>query len=258
MKAHQDPSIDDIEIEIARTRVRLAKTVDELAVELAPPRLAREGVQMLNEFFARPEGIKLGSMRVDPVALGFLGLGVAWFVAENLGFLDGVIPSLGEPASSTGKPSVSEPIQTPGLRDQTAGLCDREGDQSGGWFHQAADATQGAFRSVYDRSGAVIEQASELIAHPVDSGQKVGQAVIGSPWLLGLAGLAAGVAAAILLPASRPEREIAAQAREEMWETAEEIGHRAAATVREMAEDLKEGLQPERGISEHDRGNMKA
>ena len=43
----------------------------------------------------------------------------------------------------------------------------------------------------------------------------------------------------MLLPASRAEREIASQAREDTWETAEEIGQRAAKTVHEMAEDLK-------------------
>jgi hypothetical protein len=59
------------------------------------------------------------------------------------------------------------------------------------------------------------------------------------------------------LPASRPEREIAAQAREEMWETAEEIGNRAAATVREMAEDLKEGLMQDRDGSERERRDSK-
>lgn len=246
MKAQSDPSNDDIELEIARTRARLAETADALADELAPQHLARKGVEMLNEFFGRPDAIKFGGMRADPVALGLVGLGVAWLVAENLGILDGVIPGLGEQRSPTVETRIREPIKS-------SPMSESDRDQSGGWFHQAANATQGAFRSVYDRSGAVIEQASELIAHQVESGQKVSQAVGGSPWLLGLAGLAVGVAAAMLLPSSRPEREMATQAREEMWETAEEIGHRAAATVREMADDLKAGLAPDRMASEHGR-----
>lgn len=251
MKSQCDPSIDDIELEIARTRVRLAETADALADELAPQRLARKGVEMLNEFFGRPDAIKFGGMRADPVALGLVGLGVAWLVAENLGILDGVIPGLSEHPPSE-HPSAA--IET-GTREpiESSPISESERDQSGGWFHQAANATQGAFRSVYDRSGAVVGQASELIAQQVESGQKVSQAVGGSPWLLGLAGLAVGIAAAMLLPTSRPEREIATQAREEMWETAEEIGNRAAATVREMAEDLKAGLAPDRMASEHGR-----
>ncbi|HEY2538926.1 MAG TPA: DUF3618 domain-containing protein, partial [Stellaceae bacterium] len=242
MKSQSDPSIDDIELEIARTRVRLAETADALADELAPQHLARNGVEMLNEFFGRPDAIKFGGMRADPVALGLVGLGVAWLVAENLGILDGIIPGLSEHPPSE-HPSAA--IET-GTREPIKSSPISERDQSGGWFHQAANATQGAFRSVYDSSGAVVGQASKLIAHQVGSGQKVSQAVGGNPWLLGLAGLAVGMAAAMLLPTSRPEREIATQAREEMWETAEEIGNRAAATVREMAEDLKAGLAPDR------------
>jgi hypothetical protein len=262
MKAPADSSIDEIELDIARTRVRLADTADALASELAPARLVREGFEMLNEFFGRPDAVKIGGWRADPVALGLLGLGIAWLVAENLGILDGVIPGLGEHAPFPSRePAVTEPIQTGTAAADSAA----EGSESGGWFHQAANATQGAFRSVYDRSGAVIGQASDFITHPADSGQKVRQAggrvyqaIEGSPLLLGLAGLAAGAGLAMLLPASRPEREIAAQAREEMWETAEEIGNRAAATVREMAEDLKEGLTQDRDGSERERRDSKA
>jgi Protein of unknown function (DUF3618) len=238
MKAQSDPSLDEIEIEIARTRVRLADTADTLAVELAPSRLAREGVEMLNEFFGRPDAIKFAGLRADPVALGLLGLGVAWLAAENLGLLDGVIPGIGKEPSSTAD-STREPIAS-------AGIARDEADKTGGWFHQAANATQGALRSVYDRGGAAIGHASDLIAQQAPSGHKVRQAISSGPWLLGLGGLAAGLALAMLLPASRPEREIVTQAREEMRETAEELGERAAATVREMADDLKAGLQGDR------------
>jgi hypothetical protein len=40
----------------------------------------------------------------------------------------------------------------------------------------------------------------------------------------------------MLLPASRREREIAIQARNDLWDKAEELGHRAATSMREMAE----------------------
>src|SRR5271165_1844600 len=134
MKAHSDPSMDEIELEIARTRVRLADTADALAVELAPQSLAREGVEMLNEFLGRSDAVKIGGMRADPVALGLIGLGVAWLVAENFGLLDGVIPGLGEHSTSTSEPAVRDPMQTPGMRNGAS-------DQTGGWFHQAANAT---------------------------------------------------------------------------------------------------------------------
>jgi hypothetical protein len=238
VKAHQDPSIDDIEVEIARTRVRLTDTADALAVRLAPPQLVREGVDMLKKFLRLPDGITLGDqIRVDPMAVGLIGLGVAWLVAENAGLLDRVIPGLGAPAPSSSKPS---PIPT----GEKPLLAQGEENHTGGWFHQAASATQAAFRSVYDRGGTMVGQAGEFIAHPVDSSQKARQvggrvvhAVERNPLLLGLAGVAVGAAAAMLLPASRREREIAVQAREGMWETTEEVGHRAVAAMRGMAAD---------------------
>jgi hypothetical protein len=234
MTAEIDRSIDEIEVEIARTRARLGTTADALAAELAPPRLVEEGVDMLNGFLGRSGPIGFGGgFRADPVALALVGLGAAWLLAENLGLLDGVLP---ERAEETAPPP--EPIAAlPADRRENAD------DNGGGWFHQAASATQGALRSVYDRGGAVIGQASELVTHPADSSGRVLQAggrmvetVEGSPLLLGLLGIAVGAAVAMLLPTSRREREVAAQARDDLWEKAEELSHRAADTVREMAE----------------------
>jgi hypothetical protein len=230
-------SIDEIEIEIARTRARLAATADTLATELAPARLVDKGVDMLNGFIGRPDAIGFGGgVRADPVALALIGLGVAWFVAENIGLLDSVIP---ERAAVDETPASVEPIVVMPA-DRPAEPRER-GDN--GWFHQAASATQGALRTAYDRGGAVIGQAGEFIAHPADSSERVREAggrmietIERSPLLLGIAGLAVGAAIAMLVPTTRREREIATQARDDLWDKAEELGHRAANSVRELAE----------------------
>ena len=56
MTPESDRSMDEIEIEIARTRARLSTTTDTLAAELAPPRLIHQGADMLNGFLAGPMG----------------------------------------------------------------------------------------------------------------------------------------------------------------------------------------------------------
>jgi Protein of unknown function (DUF3618) len=56
-----------------------------------------------------------------------------------------------------------------------------------------------------------------------------------NPLLAGLAGLALGVVFGALLPPSRRERERIAQAREDLWQRAEALGHRAAAQIRNTA-----------------------
>jgi hypothetical protein len=232
--------MDEIEIEIARTRASLATTADTLAAELAPARLVDKGVDMLNGFIGRPDAIGFGGgVRADPVALALIGLGLAWFVAENIGLLDSIIPERTETDETAA--SAEPVVGLPADRSVESAESGERGDN--GWFHQAASATQGALRTAYDRGGAVIGQAGEFIAHPADSGERVRQAggrmiesIERSPLLLGLAGLAAGAAIAMLLPTSRREREIATQARDDLWDKAEELGHRAANSVREMAE----------------------
>ncbi len=233
MTSESDRSMDEIEIEIARTRARLSTTTDALAAELAPPRLMHQGVDMLNGFLGRSDGIELGGgVRADPVALALLGLGVAWLVAENTGLLDKWMPDRAdEPAH-----------RTDNMAALSAGETIRS-ENSEGWIHQVASATQGALHTVYDKGGAVIGQAGELITHPGDSTQRVREAggrmieAAGqSRWWMGGLGIAVGAALAIWLPTSRREREIVTQARDDILEKAEELGHRAANSMRELAE----------------------
>ena len=238
MTADLDRSMDEIELEIARTRARLENTAGALAAELAPRVVVEKGVEMVNGFLGRSGAIGLGGgIRADPLALALIGLGAAWLVAENAGLLDGLVRDRADEAAPIAEPIVALPAGRP-----------EEPHIGNGWLHQAASATQGALRSVYDRGGAAIVEAGEFIAHPADSGQRMRQAggrMIESaernPLLLGLAGLAAGAAIAMLLPTSRRERAIAAQARDDLWDKAEELGHRAANSMREMAQSSAHG-----------------
>jgi Protein of unknown function (DUF3618) len=234
MTADLDRSMDEIELEIARTRARLANTADSLAAELAPRVLVEKGADMVSGFFGRAGAVGLGGgMRADPVALALIGLGSAWLVAENMRLLDGLLPKRADEAPPSNEPIVAlsvEPLESPQVGD--------------GWLHQAVGATRGAPRSVYDCSAAATEPAGETVAHPADSGEPVRQLggrmienVQRSPLLLGLVGLAAGAAIAMMLPTSRRERRIAAQTRDDLWDKAEEFGHRAANSIREIAED---------------------
>lgn len=82
------------------------------------------------------------------------------------------------------------------------------------------------------RSGDAMPAAAGRGDRPADASETSA----GSPLLLGLAGLAAGAAAALLLPPSAREREAATRLHEEFWNKAEEVGHRTAASLRAAAE----------------------
>jgi hypothetical protein len=159
-------------------------------------------------------------------------LGIAWLVAENTGLLDKWIPDRTDELAQRTDHLAALPT------DETT-----RSESGEGWFHQVASATQGALHTVYDRGGAVIGQAGEFISHPSDSTERVRQAggrmieAAGqSRWWMGGLGIAVGAALAIWLPTSRREREIVTQARDDIWEKAEELGHRAADSMRELAE----------------------
>ncbi len=57
-----------------------------------------------------------------------------------------------------------------------------------------------------------------------------------NPLAIGLLGLVAGAAASALLPPAEGEREFVDRARENLWQKAEDFGHRAAAQLRGTAD----------------------
>jgi hypothetical protein len=198
---------------------------------------------MISDFVIanRAEGISLGAaVRADPVPLALIGLGIAWLVAENIGVFDGIIRP-GRTEASTDPDEMAGSV--PGMSDRFEPVMNgRESGRADGWMRQAADAAQGALRSICAGSGSVLERAGDYIGKVMPSGEPgrrgggFVETLERNPLMLGVAGLAAGAVIAMLLPATRREQEIVAQAREDLWEKAEEIGHRAADGVRAMAE----------------------
>jgi Protein of unknown function (DUF3618) len=73
----------EIEREIDRTRRRIGRTLDALSQKLAARRLLQRGSRSVGaEAAARPD--LEAHFRPDPLALGLIGAGVAWLVAENV------------------------------------------------------------------------------------------------------------------------------------------------------------------------------
>ena len=198
MRAASRRSMIEIENEIGRARAELDLTLDTLAVELGPKHLVEKATNMVKRSWSANGlgGMRLGSaFRADPGPLALIGLGVAWLVAEHTGLLSGTAPGRGE------RPAAPDPA----------------GDAE---FECAGDHP-------------------EKITHPGGRACRVGRrltdGVVRNPLLFGLVGIACGAAVAVLLPSARREREVVAQAREDLWEKTEQLGHCAADTIRAMA-----------------------
>jgi hypothetical protein len=189
----------EIENEIGRTRVELDLTLDTLAVELAPKHLLEKAANMVKRSWSENGlgGMGLGSaFRADPAPLALIGLGVAWLAAENTGLLGGAAAGRGE------RPAAPDPT-------------------GGATAFECAD------------------EHTDKITHPGGraprAGRRMTDGVARNPLLFGLAGIICGAAVAVLLPSARREREVVAQAREDLWEKTEQLGHCAADSIRAMA-----------------------
>lgn len=244
-----DRSIAEIETQIALARVDLGLTLDALAVELAPNHLVAKATTMITQTLRanRPAGSgPRGGFRVDPLPLALIGLGIAWLAAENAGLIEGILPGTGgssaRPTPDTGvdaKPADQRVERIVGRTGAPAIDAER-GDPGDGWIHHAAGAARGALRSIRDSGGTMLERAGEYLegaARPGGggAGRRLIDRIERNPLLFGVVGIACGAVLAAFVPASRGERELVADAREDLWEKAEELGHNAAESVRAMA-----------------------
>lgn len=238
----------EIEGEIARTRAELGLTLDALAPRLAPRHLLEEGIDMITSSVpANRPGISIGGgFRADPIAIALMGLGAAWLLAGNTDLLIGLFqpgagPTGERPGAATADSTARGAERIVG-RTGAPAIDAGQGGQTDGWVHQATDAARGALRSIRDGSEAVLERAGEYIdvgqtgERARAAGSQLIETLQRNPLLLGLAGLAAGAAVAVLVPSLRREQEVVGQAREDLWEMAEDLGHRTAACVRGMAD----------------------
>lgn len=195
-------SAAEIEREIDRTRRRIGRTLDALAQRLAPRRLQQKGLEMTSRIIdaAKPAARAFARFHPDPLALGLIGAGIVWLVAENLGLLR---RRKTDDAADTG----------------SAGLDDGQIAASAGEeaFETAAAAAEGL--GPENLSGDGLRPAGFVERNQL---------------LLALIGLGAGVALAALLPPSRREQELIAQAQEDLWQKAEALGHEASARIRKF------------------------
>ncbi len=237
-------SIDELETEIALVRVDLGLTLDALAVELAPNHLVAKATTMITQALHpnRPgAAARGGGFRADPLPMALIGLGAAWLIAENAGLLDGILPGAGGRAANSSpntgfdaKPADQRVERIVGRTGAPAIDAER-GPTGDGWIHQAVGAARGALRSIRDSGGTVIERAGEYLEGAARPGGRLIDRLERNPLLFGFVGIACGAVVAALVPASRGEQELVADAREDLWEKAEELGHRAADSVRGMA-----------------------
>ncbi len=192
------------------------------------------------------EGGGLGEViQANKVPLTLIGIGIAWLVASNTGLADRVANDeriqaarrrIGELASDIGIGGGSKE----GSGGQILGpdgetLAHTDSGRGDGWVHQAAGAARGAISTVRDAGSAVLDRAGAAGDLANRASSQVTEKLSTDPWLIGVAGLVAGALFAAILPPTRIEQDYIDEARDGLWNKANELGHEAAERVRDLA-----------------------
>jgi len=226
MTAASRRTVAEIEAEIARARVELDLTLDELAVELVPKRLVERAANMVGKSWSAhgsdASGFA-GAVRSDAVPLALIGLGVAWLAAKKTGFLSDVLPS------RRGRAPIEKADDSDARRRSNISIDNVE--------REARDVLDG---DALELAGGYTEKAAHSGGLACRAGKRLTDALERNPLGFGLAGIVCGAVVALLAPSSRRERELVTGAREELWKRAEEFGHRAADSVRAKASEWTE------------------
>jgi len=185
-------------------------------------------------------------IQANKVPLTLIGIGVAWLVASNTGLADRFANDervqaarrrIGEFAGDIGIGGGS----SDGAGGQILGpdgerLARSESSRGDGWVHQAAGAARGAISTVRDAGSAVLDRAGAATDLASRASTQVTEKLSTDPWLIGVAGLVAGALLAAILPPTRIEQDYIGEARDGLWNKANELGHEAAERVRELAD----------------------
>ncbi|HMD64462.1 MAG TPA: hypothetical protein VKF83_10885 [Stellaceae bacterium] len=204
--------------------------------------------------------------QANRIPLALIGIGVAWLVAANTGLTERVARDarvqtarrrIGEIAGEIGIGGSSAPEKNNGRAGPILGPdgepLTRGGDAAhgDGWVHQAAGAARGAISSVRDAGSAVLDRASKYTEYAGEyaggyagdagdlakrAGKQIAEKLQHDPWLIGVVGLVAGALLAAMLPPTRIEQDYIGEARDELWNQAQELGHEAAERIRELAD----------------------
>jgi hypothetical protein len=186
------------------------------------------------------------AIQANSVPLALIGVGIAWLVASNTGLADRVVNDervqaarrrIGEFAGDIGIGGGS----SDGAGGQILGpdgerLARTDSSRGDGWVHHAAGAARGAISTVRDAGSAVLDRAGVATDLASRASTQVTEKLSTDPWLIGVAGLVAGALLAAILPPTRIEQDYIGEARDGLWNKANELGHEAAERVRELAD----------------------
>ena len=186
-------------------------------------------------------------MRDNAIPITLIGIGTAWLLASTTGVADRVANDdrvhaarrrISELAGNAGLASGTREPRGGSILGPDGKPLSRAGeDYEDSWVHQAAGAAKNVITSVRDAGSAVLDRAGSASEFAGRASNQVRDKLSTDPWLIGVAGLVAGAVLAAMLPPTRIEQDYIGEARDNLLNRAEELGHEAAERVRELADN---------------------
>jgi hypothetical protein len=262
-----------IEAEIDRTRAAMDRTVDAIAGKLTPQQLMLECLGVFKEGSSALATKVVQTAREHPVPATIIGIGIGLLFTEsarggtsageaetrdrNVGFGGyGDYPA-GEPSVRTEGVASTVKGKTEEIKDSVVLGAMEAREKIGAKVEHARESADHLKEQVAEGAGRVREQASQV---PVYARQQWHDAQLGfwrtmdrKPFAIGMAALAAGVAAGLTVPSTRKEKELMGETRDRLLDQAKGLGREAVDKGKQVArvatdvvrtEVERQGLKP--------------
>ena len=243
---------DQIERDLAATRTRMDRRLDELGDKLAPNQLVSDTLtQVTGGNGAAFAQTLIAKAKANPIPAALVGVGIAWLMA-----------------SSQNNASRAEPDLRTRLRSAEAGvvrLQDEHPDVHASRVDDARGQVLGIARNAYDTASSYGERIKEAMASATQSLQEasnnlgssasgaVGRlasgkgGLAGNPVVLGSAAALVGLVAGVLIPVSEQEERalgaIAGRLRTQGRDLAQDVVNRGAHVAGDALGAVKDSAQ---------------
>jgi hypothetical protein len=208
-----------IEVDIAATRVELGEIIGALERKLAPRQLLESGVDMLTDAISIKSRRISQSLRTQPLPLALVGLSVGWVLFQ------GTRPRPAQAAHEADERPLERGEEVPGTMDRKAAEVRESTDQIDAW----------------KKSGAAPEKPWVVTAKGAASAPnrprgRVSGLMDQRPLALGVLGLLAGAAVALMVPRSAAEERLIGPAGKRLREEVASFGREAVDRAQRIAE----------------------
>jgi hypothetical protein len=208
-----------VEADIAATRTELGEILGALERKLAPRVLLESGVDMLKAAISSKASQFDQSLRGQPLRLALVGLGIGWLLASQ-----GVRPRRSQAAREADE-RADELVEE--MRETVADAAAQAIEATNyAYAREKSDATVDNARLSLDRSGSAPNRTRGSAIGLTDQ----------VPLALGVLGLLAGAAVALMLPRSAAEERLIGPAGEWLRKQAASLSREAVERVQHVAE----------------------